>query len=69
MQPFPSLWKNEWIERIEKGVWIRPPGTQRKEDDLVLYWIHGEHSRDLSTLRRSTGLIERIRLTQVVHSR
>ncbi|GAA5848134.1 hypothetical protein JCM5353_006681 [Sporobolomyces roseus] len=41
VQPFPSLWKNQRIERVEKGVWIRPPGTQRKEDDLVLYWIHG----------------------------
>lgn len=38
---------DKWIERVTteagvKGVWIRPPGTERKGDELVLYWIHGQ---------------------------
>jgi len=50
IQPFPSLWRDEWIEGVEmesgvKGVWIRNPGTERREDELVLYWIHGESTR------------------------
>ncbi|GAA5895725.1 alpha/beta hydrolase [Sporobolomyces salmoneus] len=40
------LRRDKWIERITtdegvKGVWIRRPGTDRRDDDLVLYFLHG----------------------------
>ncbi|GAA5823997.1 hypothetical protein JCM10212_005312, partial [Sporobolomyces blumeae] len=38
-------WRDEWIRRVDvdglKGVWVSPPRSERKDDELVLYWIHG----------------------------
>ncbi|BGP41260.1 hypothetical protein JCM10450v2_005302 [Rhodotorula kratochvilovae] len=37
---------NKWVKTVEVGAvranWIAPPdGSSRKDDDLILYWIHG----------------------------
>ncbi|GAA5888645.1 hypothetical protein JCM6882_009030 [Rhodosporidiobolus microsporus] len=35
----------EWLSRVEvngtAGRWIARPGTQRKDDDVVIYYVHG----------------------------
>ncbi|GAA5902011.1 hypothetical protein JCM5296_007554 [Sporobolomyces johnsonii] len=37
--------KDDWVELVEvngtKGTWLAPPRTERKDDDLVLYFLHG----------------------------
>ncbi|GAA5993923.1 hypothetical protein JCM10908_002717, partial [Rhodotorula pacifica] len=34
-----------WVQHIEvngtAGRWLAPPGTQRKDDDVVIYFVHG----------------------------
>jgi hypothetical protein len=53
---------DKWVEKITtkkgvKGIWICPPGSDRKEDQLVLYWVHGKCTSPLSPFYLVAGCL------------
>lgn len=52
---------SDWVSLTEcegsVGRWIAAPGTRRSNDDLVLFYIHGERSQSLGSRIAETSAI------------